>query len=267
MFLYEDYGSVSHKDLVEKYEHVHLYTIQEVGIKNYHNSRTQHNLYHKLLYDFKKNMEYDWVAFFDVDEFLVFDKGYDLETLCDEFKDYAGVWLAWKMYNACGHIKRPKGKVIDSYPYAFDEKSWMCLDSTNGNQFIWNKKSIVNLHKAQTWYNIHEIKGGCDVEFSQNIFKAKVFKKAWINHYFTKSWEDYCERMQSRGNMRNDLRTFDQFFLQNPELMYKKKELIEKERKNHLSGNMYISRDMHIISVGNIDLWFEVQENHKRKYS
>lgn len=267
IYLYEDYGSESHKDLIDKYDNVHLNSIKDVGVQNHNSCVTQNQLYKKLLCDFKKEGIYDWVAFIDIDEFIMLDEGYNLEKLVSEYEDYAGIWLAWKMYNACGHIERPKGGVLENYTYPLNEKSWMCLDSSNGKYLIWNKKSIVNLHKANTWFNIHEIKGGCDINYSQNIHAPKVFKKAWINHYFTKSWEDYCDRMQRRGNMRNDLRTFDQFFIQNPELMYKKKELIEAQRNKHLSGNMYISRDMKIISGGNLGIINKLYNEYDQLYN
>jgi hypothetical protein len=106
---------VSHKDIFEDNPNVHVCTIAEAGVPNYHGTGTQRALYKKLLNDFKSEGKYDWVAFIDVDEFIMFDDDYDLEKLCSEFLDCTGIWLAWKMYNANGHIKRPVGSVIENY--------------------------------------------------------------------------------------------------------------------------------------------------------
>ena len=90
---------MSHKDIFEDNPHVHVKTIKETGVENYNGTRTQGALYNKLLADFKREGKYDWVAFIDVDEFVDFEEGYNLERLCNEFKDTTGVWLAWKMPN------------------------------------------------------------------------------------------------------------------------------------------------------------------------
>jgi hypothetical protein len=125
---------------------------------------------------------------------------------------------------------------------------------------MWNKKSLVNLHVAKYWCNIHQIADGCDVLHNGNISAQKVFEKAWINHYFSKSWEDYCIRIQSRGNMNNSIRSYDQFFIQNPELLPRMRELIEKERYKHAKCTMYLSRRMGLISGGNIDIIKQIED-------
>lgn len=61
----------------------------------------------------KENL--DWCAFIDVDEFITFDKDYNLKKLLTEFNSYPGVYLFWKTYGAAGHIKKPKGIVRDAY--------------------------------------------------------------------------------------------------------------------------------------------------------
>lgn len=250
VFFYEDYGSVSHKDIFEDNPHVHVKTIKEAGVENYNGTRTQGALYNKLLADFKREGKYDWAAFIDVDEFIDFEEGYNLEKLCNEFKDTTGVWLAWKMYNANGHIKHPTGSVIKNYPKPLDEKKYQEVDG--GGMGMWNKKSIVNLHKANWWFTIHEIGDGCDTRRNGDARAEKIFDKAWIRHYFSKSWEDYCIRILNRGNMNNSIRSFDQFFKQNPDMAPQMRKLIEEQRYNHAKCTMYLSKKLGIISGGNV---------------
>jgi hypothetical protein len=40
----------------------------------------------------------------------------------------------------------------------------------------------------------------------------RTFSKAWLAHYFTKSWEDWCDKMFWRGDIFNNHRFFDDFF-------------------------------------------------------
>ena len=252
IYFYEDYGSVSHKDIFIDNPHVHIYTIEDIGIPNFSSTQTQKSLYNNLLKNFKDTNYYDWIAFIDVDEFITFEEGYNLEKLVNEYKDYAGIWLAWKMYNANGHIKRPEGNVMDAYKNPINEKPYQIVDGGNGAKCMWNKKSLVNISKAKNWWTIHCIGDGCDIDYNTNMYLPKIYKKAWINHYFTKSWEDYCDRILNRGNMNNSIRSFDQFFKQNIELMPQMQKLIEEQRYNHAKCTMYLSRKFGIISGGNI---------------
>jgi len=52
---------------------------------------------------------------------------------------------------------------------------------------------------------------------NQDFNAPKIYEKAWINHYFSKSWEEYVTRMK-RGNLGNNTRNFDVFFQVNPDL-------------------------------------------------
>lgn len=249
IFLYEDYGSESHADLLEDYSNVDVIPMKDTGIENYYSTITQKVLYKSKLKELINNKEYDWVAFIDVDEFIVFEEGYNIEKLCEEFKDYAGVWMAWKMFDANNHIKRPEGKVMDNYTHVLEDRN--NFHQVDCNQ--WNKKSFVNLHKADSFNNIHIINGGIDTNYNNNQHAPVVYSKVWINHYFSKSWEDYCYRMQTKGNMGNFWRDYDLFFKQNPSLVPQMRKLINSIRYIHIDRTMYISKKLGIINGGNID--------------
>ena len=248
IFLYEDYESVSHADIFESYDNVDVIPMQEAGIYDYKSTFTQRVLYNTILQKLKNGNTYDWAAFIDADEFIMLEEGYTLEKLCDEFKEYNGIWLGWKMFNANGHIKHPEGSVVENYTNELkDEFNHHQIDC---NQ--WNKKSFVNLHKAEGFWNIHIIADGVDTKLQNNPHFKPVYNKAWINHYFSKSWEDFCYRMQKKGNMRNCWRTYDLFFKQNPELVKEMPKLLNEIRYEHTNGTMYISKIFGIISGGNI---------------
>ena len=246
--LFEDYGSKSHSEITKNYFNVELIPLvgNQLGIKDYHSSATQMAAYNYYFRKCKKEHNAEWVLFTDVDEFLRFQDGYNLDKLTDEFKDYAGIWLSWRLYSSNGHIKRPKGNVIDNYTKPLD--STIAVD--NAEQ--WKFKSFVNISKAESFYQIHAIKGGVHTNYNDDLHSSQCWDKAWLNHYFCKSWEDYCERMQRRGNMSNNYRCYDAFFRCNPDLLPRKEEMIESIRYKHNKCCMWISRDLKLISGGNL---------------
>jgi len=246
IYLYEDYNSTSHIEITAPYEKVSLFPIEITSIPQQQTSKKQIDLYNWFLKKSKSESIADWILYIDIDEFLVFEDGYNIQRLCEEFEPYTGVYLCWRMYNANGHIKRPKGGVMESYTQ--ESKNDERADYGNLN---WQIKSFVNVKKAYGMY-LHEVFGGVNVEHGIK-WPYRIFKKAWINHYFTKSWEDYVERMCKRGNMSKDFRTYDHFFENNKDMLPLKEQLINSVRNIHTKSTFWISEDLKLISGGNVN--------------
>ena len=70
--------------------------------------------------------------------------------------------------------------------------------------------------------DIHEVEGG--------VFPLTKWggHKAHINHYFTKSWEEWKRKILDRGDAMPGHRKIDEFFLLNPDLNDIKDKLISE---------------------------------------
>lgn len=248
IYLFEDWGSNSHADIFKDYEHCKVIPLEgnTFGIRNTESSYIQLQTWTYFLNKCKKDNSYDWVLFNDNDEFLMFEEGYNLEKLLSEFEDYPGIHLTWKMYGANGYIKSPKGGVLENYtkPCSDDEKC--------DKMPTWNHKSFVNIHKAVKFDNLHIIHGGVDTNFDPKGYSTTFcYKKAWLNHYYSKSWEDYVWRMVKRGNLSNNYRTYDRFFDTNKDMLPKKEKLINSIRNIPLISATWISKDLKLVAGGN----------------
>ena len=267
IYIYEDYGSKSHKEYLKDYikkGKVFLTAIEGSGLGftkrgvGGADASTQGQLYRWFLNKCKnKEIETDWLAFFDVDEFIDFEEGWDLNRLEEEFDDTPGILLSWVLYGANGHINRPKEGVVKSYT------SHLPLGSIMPRERSWTSlKSLINIKNNEGYgTSFHRIAGCIKTDKIGTSKGPLCFEKAWINHYYTKSFEDYCNRMFSRGNMQNNFRDFDQFFYFNPELLPQKIEMLESVRYKHCASTMWISREEKLISGGN--LW--IIENLSKK--
>jgi hypothetical protein len=76
-----------------------------------------------------------------------------------------------------------------------------------------------NPHYYTKVVNTDNVRG--DFRLERN---KKSFNKAWIDHYITKSWTEYLNRL-ARGNVTKGLRSIDFFFEVNPEMKSMKSEL------------------------------------------
>lgn len=236
IFLYEDNDSISHADIIKPFgDKVHLELIdvifkdekEKLQIKNKFGSVNQDALFNWFPKTYKDT--FDWILFNDIDEFLILTK--PLHEFLAEYDDKPAIWLKWRFYGANGHIKKPQGKVMDNYttysPTSFD--------------YGWTHKSFLNCKKYTYWEKpIHQIKGGV---FPINEYGSH---KAWLNHYFTKSWEEWKKRILVRGDTFPGHRKIHQFFKLNSNILHIKNDLmleIAIDNATKLGFNQHINNN------------------------
>jgi capsular polysaccharide biosynthesis protein len=141
--------------------------------------------------------EFVWTAFFDTDEFLVLDEGLDLKT-CLAARPEPAIAVSWAMFGSSGHRQMPDGLVIENFRYR------------SSPEFAPNKhvKSIVRPERVRRALNAHafevdgdyaDIKGKPVIwEFPGYLAAAPDYSGARHNHYFTRSWAHWLEKV-ARG--------------------------------------------------------------------
>lgn len=243
--LFEDKGSESHEDICSKYSSVYL--------RRYENDEEVQQLLawqgnsnrQKTLYEYFADAtadKYDWVAFIDLDEFFMFAEGWNLQRLCEEFDDYPAVLLNWKMIGASGHIKRPSCGVIEAYT---THAEFLRQDH------LWEHKSFVNLKRYIGMATLHRATGAVNTHYEED-FTLLHYDKAWLNHYFSKSWEDWCERIFKRGGTMHAHRTCEQFFDTNADMEYLRDELMSTVVDKLPNSTFCLDRKMGTIAGGNL---------------
>lgn len=251
--LFEDKGSKSHEEIVKEYNNVFLRRyeddeeVQEL-LAWQGNSNRQKTLYEYFSDTYKGT--YDWVAFIDLDEFVMLEKGYSLSKLCEEFEPYPCVLLNWKMIGASGHIKRPKGRVMEAYT---EESSFLHQDK------MWEHKSFVNLVRYKGMATLHRAIDAVNTHH-EDIFTNLYYDKAWLNHYFTKSWEDWVDRIFVRGGTMHAHRTLGQFFDANKSMEHLRDELIASVAERIPNGTYWLDRKRGLIAGGNVKKIMELNK-------
>jgi hypothetical protein len=155
--------------------------------------------------------EFDWILFNDLDEFLILKQ--PLHELLEEYKDETAIFLRWKWYGASGHINKPIGKVMDNYTKYV----------TTTFDYHWAYKSFMNCKNFKKWEKpIHKVEDG--------VFPLTDWggHKAWLNHYFTKSWEEWKSKILERGDTFPGHRKVMNFFQLNCDMLPLKKQLMSE---------------------------------------
>lgn len=146
--------------------------------------------------------ENDWIAFIDTDEFI---KCSDIHNALSQYEHYDYVRVPWIMHNANGQV------------YASDEPVQKRFSGTcqNLSEFDYYK-SIVQPSKIIRMVVHHaESKNDCYV----------LVDDIKLDHYYTRSLEEWIEKIKRGSSSPWFKRKYDEFFLYNPDLIaYKNAE-------------------------------------------
>lgn len=137
---------------------------------------------------------YKWIAFFDVDEFLVLNKHKNLKDFLEEYQDCNSIGINWAVFGDNNHKT-----VIDNNYKVLSRFTQRAKEDFISNRHI---KTImqtpcsymVNPHYSSSpyWFNLN--KERCTGPFNENV----DWSVAQLNHYCTKSLQEMQYKI-SRG--------------------------------------------------------------------
>jgi hypothetical protein len=139
---------------------------------------------------------YDWVAFFDTDEFLVLDPEHTLESCLAARADAAAIAIPWAIFGSAGHRAAPPGLVIESYlrrgPADFGP-----------NQHV---KSIIRPSRKIKCQTAHSFVmdgpyvdlAGREITWMYNGVQNGTpdYRIGKLHHYFTRSWSEWLAKLE-----------------------------------------------------------------------
>ena len=142
-----------------------------------------------------------WMAFIDIDEFIVPKSEHDIRDILDRYIDYGGLAIHWKIFGSGGHRTRPDGGVIKNYNKVISFDSHI--------------KSIVQPSKVDKVFTPHSF-GYRDGSFCVNedyvpvasYQSYHISRTVQINHYYYKSLEDFKDKIK-RGRATSRDRDYD----------------------------------------------------------
>lgn len=175
----------------------------------------QNECYKHFLNNF--STENTWTAFIDADEFIrLVDCDEDnINDFLLNYEDANALYIEWTMYNANGQYMKTEGLVRDRFKntiyYPHDAYSGKCIIKPSeynymGPHYPFKCKTIskmVDSNKKLMKITNNNI----------NVPKDKIV----VDHYFTKSYEEWCEKL-GRGSCNTLKRKLDEFFKLNPDM-------------------------------------------------
>lgn len=207
VFYIFDNGSMDRtRDILER-----LAKTISIQIIEFSGQKQQIPAYNYAIKHFRNECKY--LAFIDADEFLCC-RGDNLFSFVDHVisggKRIGGLAVNWRMFGSAGHETRPEGLVIENYLYrAGPDKP--------GNDCV---KNIVNPRAVYRYNHPHyptyypffhsvDENGRIVKEWSNEVVETKFIQ---INHYFTKSREEWIQRRSLGKADTGGMRTLEEFY-------------------------------------------------------
>lgn len=144
-----------------------------------------------------------WMAFIDMDEYLMpavpFKPLYKIvnEIVYTAGNGAAGVGVNWAIYGTSGFKKRPQGLITENYKYRAENEHYLNVHI----KCICNPRLVTNYISphypiyVRGGYTIKEAYGTRIIGWGANRI---IYKNLRINHYYTKSEEEYAAK-RARG--------------------------------------------------------------------
>lgn len=139
----------------------------------------------------KHGAETRWLALIDLDEFIVPVKHKNLVNFLHTLpKNFGALVMTWAMYGSAGHVKKPKGLVIENYKYRGNKtRKQGCKSIVNPRLVVSQRNPHIN---SVAGFTIDE--NGKRLGFINQTSNPPSFNKIRCNHYVTKSFEEYKQR-------------------------------------------------------------------------
>ena len=196
-----------------------------VEIINFRNkSESQFNAYNECYMNHKD--EYEWMAFFDFDEFLVLENEKNIKDFLSKgcFDKYNCVLVNWKIMDDNGLVKNDGRPVMERFTREMDINKCISYSFPENNHV----KSIVRCGGDITFKTNPHVPNGsidcCDAMGNPcdlSPFKKFIFDGAYLKHFMTKTIQEWYEIKSKRGYpdgntdffKTHDI--FDEFFKRN----------------------------------------------------
>jgi hypothetical protein len=137
-----------------------------------------------------------WIAPIDIDEFLVPGQGHSVREILSGLEGAAGIFVSAVTYGTNSKRRREDGLVIERFR---NHTEWDSPLSRGGKEIATSHMIVkFRVHNHHYWRGI--VVSPTGRRFLGNRFRhPPEFKLLWINHYRTKSLEEYVQKVE-RGS-------------------------------------------------------------------
>jgi len=159
----------------------------------------------------KARKETHWLAVIDIDEFIVPISTATIPEFLKDFEMFPGIEINWIMYASSGQKDKKQGLVIER----FKDHSSIEFAPNRYVKTILNPRLTTHImvHDSESILWKNNVNANKEKAKPFCYYREGVFDKIRINHYFTKSFEEYIfKRNRGRGTNYKEKRSITDFY-------------------------------------------------------
>lgn len=204
-YIYDNESNLPLRDYLKDVNYKYLDKLTIIDWKT--TTHTQQDTCNHWLLNYKN--ETKWFICMDVDEFIKIKDGQmkTLKEFLNENSDCSSLKCKWKHFTANGHVEKTSEPVMQRFTTETDWNDWKLggkyfAQSNRISCFISYVPQVRLQSKSLDYHN----------EIISDFYQ--------LNHYFTKSYEEWVEKI-NRGSVNpNYMRRYQEFFELNPDMEY-----------------------------------------------
>lgn len=147
--------------------------------------------------------ETKWLGYIDTDEYVNIKSYNSIKDLLKKFNNYPSVYFHWRMFGTSARNNPPKNfRILENY-----DSCWSNLCNI-GKTFInmdYKLVRIPNAHQmVMTFWRVPFFPVSMNkipVVYFKTIYTDKISRTAYINHYWSKSYQEYYEKDFNKGDV------------------------------------------------------------------
>jgi len=193
-YIYYNESNDNIKDILEPYIKTGI-----VEYKYFPGKMQQLHAYMDALKKVRK--ETYWLAVIDIDEFIVPISTITVSDFLKDFEKFPRVEINWIMYGSSGKKNKENGLVMER----FKDHSSIEFNSNRCVKIIINPRftTKIFIHNAECIFWKNNVNANKEKAVPDFLYRNGVFDKIVVNHYFTKSYEEWILR-RNRDPIQND---------------------------------------------------------------
>jgi len=225
--IYDNGSSIPVVETLKKYIEAGFVTVV-----NFPGKSAQMPAYTHCLYNFGSTSK--WIGFFDCDEIMIPQEKNSVQEILQDYDKYGGFNVSWRIFGSSSHKEKPEGLMIENYSFAMPKEHY---ESTHTKAIVQPEKTLragSNPHHFVFKPGNHSVSE--DFKLVSNAWTSHCSDKLRLNHYFTKSLEEFKIKIQRpradaahmRGRVLEDFYSFDKLCTEKDECAFR---FIDKTKK------------------------------------
>ena len=178
-----------------------------------------------------------WIGFIDTDEQIEVKTGQTLPQFLKGYEEYAGVLAVWVTFGACGQVKKLPGLLRERFTVPNHSCKWNDCAGKVIVQPVYMERMVIHNGKTKVGFVVVDEHGNEVYDYSMTSCHPST-DYICVNHYYTKSYEEWLNKLR-RGTAHSTFqRKYSEFFYINPDMKYCWEEVVINQKYENFQSEI-----------------------------